>query len=289
MSAHQPPSLEDAYKLLNLSPNPDGSLTRLNQIPTLPPTPHIHPPADSSASAPLALSKDIPLNPPNNTFIRLFRPRNPPSNTKLPLIFYFHGGGFVLFSATTFFFHDSCNLMAVQFPAVIASLEYRLAPEHRLPAAYDDAMDAIMWAKTQALQEEGADPWMKELADFSRVFLMAAAPGEHADLLWSLALPEGADRGHEYCDPFGGGSHVDKIGRLPTSLVRGYAGDPLVDRQKEFAKMLEARGVRVIAQFLDAGHHAVEIYDPNLRRLCMMILKILYALLLPLLMNKLIS
>ncbi|KAL0464700.1 UNVERIFIED_CONTAM: hypothetical protein Slati_0357600 [Sesamum latifolium] len=44
MSAHDQPSLADAYKLLNLSPNPDGSLTRLNQIPTLPPTPHIYPP-----------------------------------------------------------------------------------------------------------------------------------------------------------------------------------------------------------------------------------------------------
>ncbi|KAL0464701.1 UNVERIFIED_CONTAM: putative carboxylesterase 8 [Sesamum latifolium] len=175
-------------------------------------------------------------------------------------------------------------------------------------------MDAIMWAKTQALQGEGVDPWMKELADFSRVFLMGSSAGGNmvyhaalraldldlqpvkivglimnqpffgglrrteselkytndrivpshvADLLWSLALPEGEDRGHEYCDPLGGGSHVDKIGRLPTSLVRGYAGDPLVDRQKEFAKMLEAHGVRVVPQFIDAGHHAVEIYDPE--------------------------
>ncbi|KAL6580056.1 hypothetical protein OROMI_008080 [Orobanche minor] len=291
------PSVEDAYKFLNLVPHPDGSLTRINRFPIVPAVPEIDP-ADPTAGA-IALSRDIPLNPRHKTYIRLFRPRNVPAETKLPLIIYFHGGGFS--------------------PALVASVEYRLTPEHRLPAAYEDAMEAINWAKTQALaaaEEDGAcDPWIKELADFSKIFLMGCSAGGnivyhaalralaldleplkivaliinqpffggllrtqseteygasdpviplHAtDLMWSLALPVGADRQHEYCDPFTIGSHRENIGLLPLSMVRAYEGDILIDRQKGFARMLAALGVHVVPQFVDGGYHAVDIIEPR--------------------------
>ncbi|CAH9123806.1 unnamed protein product [Cuscuta epithymum] len=317
MDSNKKEEEEEAYKFLKIVPNADGSLTRLDGVPISPSNP---------SDPQFPLSKDIPLNPSSATFIRLFRPPPPtsdsnsssPTTSKLPLIIYFHGGGFVLLSVASIVFHESCNKMAALLPAVVASVEYRLAPEHRLPAAYEDAVDALVWAREQAVAAASGgdcDPWMAELVDFSRTFLMGSSAGGnivyhaalraldtdlspvkieglimnqpyfggvqrsyserrlvndkvlplHAnDLMWALALPKGADRDHGFSNPFTDGPHLgEKIGRLPRSLVRGYAGDPLVDRQKELAEWLRVHGVRVVPQFLNTGHHGVEVFDPR--------------------------
>ena len=57
-------------------------------------------------------------------------------------------------------FHESyCSLVA-KIPTLVLSLEYRLALEHRLPAAYEDAVD--MWVWSQAVAGVGGEPWLRE-------------------------------------------------------------------------------------------------------------------------------
>ncbi|KAL2892348.1 putative carboxylesterase 8 [Bienertia sinuspersici] len=296
----------DPYKFLKISPNPDGSITRLTPTILVPPTEQQQEQENNTETQNLAVfSKDIPLNSTKKTFLRIFKPAIVKSSDgKLPVIIYFHGGGFVFYSAGTVFFHESCNRMSAAIPAVIISVDYRLAPENRLPAAYDDAVEAILWVQNQALRsvngdDADCDGWLKEVADFGRCFLMGSSSGGNItynagliinqayfggekrtdselrlsedkivplpanDVMWSLALPVGADRDHEFCNPMAGNTHIEKIGRLPRCLVNGYGGDPLVDRQKEFAKMLESRGVHVMHFFDEGGFHAVELFEPQ--------------------------
>lgn len=163
----------DPYHHLQIAPNPDGTITRLAEYPNSPPT------CDSNLPTPV-LSKDIPINQSNNTWVRLFLPRHvldqSPSptatpTTKLPLVVFFHGGGFIILSAGSTIFHDFCVNLAIDVPVVIASVEYRLAPDHRLPAAYDDAMEALHWIKT------AQDDWLTDYADLSNCFLMGSSAG----------------------------------------------------------------------------------------------------------------
>ncbi len=61
----------------------------------------------------------------------------------LPVLLYFHGGGFTIGSLET---HDSlCRQLALRSGAAVLALDYRLAPEHRFPAAVDDCWAVLRW------------------------------------------------------------------------------------------------------------------------------------------------
>jgi acetyl esterase len=66
-----------------------------------------------------------------------------PSEEALPVLVYFHGGGFTIGSIAT---HDSlCRALSHQAHCAVLSVDYRLAPEHKFPTAVHDAWDAVQW------------------------------------------------------------------------------------------------------------------------------------------------
>ncbi|HET6171204.1 MAG TPA: alpha/beta hydrolase [Gaiellales bacterium] len=86
---------------------------------------------------------------------RAYRPAGSAAGEALPLVVYFHGGGFLLGSVDS---HDGvCRSLANASGAVVLNVGYRLAPETRFPAAADDALAATRWAHANAALL-GADP-----------------------------------------------------------------------------------------------------------------------------------
>ena len=76
---------------------------------------------------------------------RLYRPS---SDTDLGLLVFFHGGGWVIGDLDS---HDGvCRSLANKSGHAVLSVDYRLAPEHKFPAAYDDCANALRWAHDNA-------------------------------------------------------------------------------------------------------------------------------------------
>ena len=89
--------------------------------------------------------------------LRLYRPRlaAPGAPRDLPVLIYFHGGGWVIGDLDT---HDTlCRELANGAGIVVISVDYRMGPENRFPAAVDDCIAATQWVHAQA-GALGVDP-----------------------------------------------------------------------------------------------------------------------------------
>lgn len=85
--------------------------------------------------------------------IRVYTPEGLPQ--RRPLVVFYHAGGYVHGSRNS---HDGvCRLLTRESGCVVASVEYRLAPEHPAPAAFEDSYAAFEWLAAHAA-ELGADP-----------------------------------------------------------------------------------------------------------------------------------
>jgi acetyl esterase len=108
------------------------------------------------------------------------------SADKLPVLLYLHGGGFTIGSLET---HDSlCRQLALRSGAAVLSLDYRLAPEHRFPAAVDDCWAVMRWLFASA-DTLGLDSTRIAVGGDSAGGTLAAVCALHArDLGLPLAL-----------------------------------------------------------------------------------------------------
>lgn len=209
--------------------------------------------------------------------VRLYHPQG--AQGKPPILVYFHGGGFVIGSIET---HDRvCRYLCRAAGILVMSVDYRLAPEHKFPAAVEDSYAAVKWAAAHA-DEIGADASRLAVGgdsaggnisavvcQFAKLrggpkiaFQMLWYPvtGPRAEsgsmkdfasgyfleaemMQWFIGhyLPAGAKQDDHRLSP----NWFDDLSNLPPALVVTAGFDPLRDEGKEYAERMRAAGVPV--------------------------------------------
>jgi acetyl esterase len=117
--------------------------------------------------------------PAGNIRVRLYFPN---ATRPAPTLIFLHGGGWVICSLDT---HDRlCRRLAEEGGFAVASVDYRMGPEHRFPAATDDCLAAVIW-----LARNGGDWGL----DTSRLALGGDSAGANLTLATALALRDAGD------------------------------------------------------------------------------------------------
>ncbi|CAD6222835.1 unnamed protein product [Miscanthus lutarioriparius] len=136
-------------------------------------------------------SADVTIDASRGLWARVFSP-SPAANADaepapVPVVVYFHGGGFVLFSAASCPYDAFCHRLCHDLHAVVVSVNYRLAPEHRFPAAYDDGVAALRYLDANA----DSLPAAHVPVDLSSCFLAGDSAGgnitHHVSQRWAAA------------------------------------------------------------------------------------------------------
>lgn len=139
-------------------------------------------------------SRDVIINKDNNLWARIYVPSSIShhSHTKLiPLLVYFHGGGFCVGSAAWRCYHEFLTNLASKASCVIVSIDYKLAPENRLPGAYDDGFNALMWVKREAQNASSSvQQWWLSHCNLSCIFLAGDSAG--ASIAYNVATRLGS-------------------------------------------------------------------------------------------------
>lgn len=158
----------------------NGTIERLSGTETVPPS--LNPRSRVQ-------SKDIVIEPSLNISARLYLPK---TSRKLPLLVYFHGGAFFTGSPFSPTYHNYLNSVAAKANAVAVSVSYRLAPEHPLPAAYEDSWLALKWILSHCKGGNGSEAWLRNEVDFERVYLGGDSAG--GNIAHNVAIRAGLEK-----------------------------------------------------------------------------------------------
>ena len=242
-------------------------------------------PAAEEIELPHVENRTIP-GPAGEIPVRIYRPE---ADGTLPVLVFFHGGGWVIGGLDT---HDgTCRLLCRDARCVVVSVDYRLAPEHRYPAAAEDCFAATKWVAENAAAI-GADPARLAVggdsaggnlgavvalmardqggpalafqlliypvtdADFSRTSYVDNAEGYFLTTsamkwFWGHYVPDEAGRGEAYCAPLRAGD----LAGLPPALVLTAEFDPLRDEGEAYAARLQEAGVSTTLTRYDGMIH----------------------------------
>ncbi|GAB2232261.1 hypothetical protein Droror1_Dr00011293 [Drosera rotundifolia] len=135
----------------------------------------LHPrvPATPTALLDGVESHDIIVDPSRDLWFRLFVPVRTATTKSLPVLVYFHGGGFAVGSPDTKLFDIFARKLARDLPAVVISVNYRLAPENKFPAQFEDGFHVLEYIDRNV---NSAD-WVPHAADPMRCFLAGDSAG----------------------------------------------------------------------------------------------------------------
>ncbi|XP_071726448.1 strigolactones hydrolase CXE15-like [Rutidosis leptorrhynchoides] len=166
--------------------------------------------------------KDYCYDKKNNLSLRIYTPK---TATKLPVIYFLHGGGFCLGSFKWPNFHNCCLRLASALHVIVVAPDYRLAPEHRLPAAVDDSLGALFWL--QMAPKLGGQPSV-DFFGFDRFFVIGDSSGgniaHHLAVRLGPSSPELGPikiRGYVMLAPFFGGTErtASEVEGLPEKVL----------------------------------------------------------------------
>ncbi|KAG8364270.1 hypothetical protein BUALT_Bualt19G0110800 [Buddleja alternifolia] len=136
-------------------------------------------------------SKDVKFAPNLNLTARIYLPRYANPAHKIPLLVYYHGGGFFTESAFSSTYHNHLNLLVAKANVIAVSINYRLAPENPLPIAYEDSWLALNWTFSH-FKGSGNEKWLKKYADFGHVYLGGDSAG--ANIANQMAIRVGLEK-----------------------------------------------------------------------------------------------
>jgi acetyl esterase len=145
-AAQEPRMDADSIAFMKMQPKPPAvqpppeavkESTRRGRLKTQPDLPQVYQVREYQAAGPLG---PIP--------VRVYRGAGTPARGSLPVLVYYHGGGWMLGDLDS---HDwICRSIANKADSVVVNVDYRLAPEHVFPAAFNDALAAVKWVMANA-------------------------------------------------------------------------------------------------------------------------------------------